>query len=194
MREVVFQLSGSSLPRDHAPALAAALCAQWPWLAKEAHVGVHPLRLVAGNGDTAFISARTRLWLRVPEARATDLLAQSGVDLQVLGHALRLEGPHIRELVPHSTVYAHRVRTASAQEADFMAMVNATLADLGIMGQRVCGRYQLMGDVQAPRHAFSLMLHDLTPEQSLRVQQFGVGPDRLWGYGLFVPHKSAAAV
>lgn len=194
MLDVVFSLGGTSLPRDHASELAASLCAQWPWLAEEAQAGVHPLRLVAGNGETAFVSARTRLWLRVPAGRAANLLAQPSVELRVLGQTLRLEGPHVRDLVPHSTVYAHRVRATDAQEADFMTMVNKALADLGIMGQRVCGRYQLMGSARAPRHAFSLMLHDLTPEQSLRVQQFGVGPDRLWGYGLFVPHKSAAAV
>ena len=41
---------------------------------------------------------------------------------------------------------------------------------------------------------FSMMLHGLGPEQSLRLQQRGLGPHRLLGCGLFVPHKSAAAV
>ena len=41
---------------------------------------------------------------------------------------------------------------------------------------------------------FSMMLHALVPEQSLRLQQHGLGPHRLLGCGLFVPHKSAAAV
>ncbi len=192
--DLVFQASGTVLPREHAPELAAALCAHWPWLAEEALAGVHPLRLADGGGNTAFVSARTRLWLRVPVHRAADLLARPKVELQVLGHALRLAGPHARELVPHSTVYAHRVSAASAQESEFMALVHGALADQGIMGQRVCGRYQRLGTEQAPRHAFSLMLHDLTPEQSLCVQRFGLGPHRLWGCGLFVPHKSAAAV
>jgi hypothetical protein len=38
------------------------------------------------------------------------------------------------------------------------------------------------------------MLHALSPEQSLRLQQHGLGPQRLLGCGIFVPHKSAAAV
>jgi len=41
---------------------------------------------------------------------------------------------------------------------------------------------------------FSLMLHALPEEQSLRLQRCGLGPHRLLGCGIFVPHKSAAAV
>jgi hypothetical protein len=38
------------------------------------------------------------------------------------------------------------------------------------------------------------MLSGLNAAQSLRVLRQGVGPHRLLGCGLFVPHKSAAAV
>jgi hypothetical protein len=38
------------------------------------------------------------------------------------------------------------------------------------------------------------MLHALPAEQSLRLQKRGLRPHRLMGCGIFVPHKSAAAV
>jgi hypothetical protein len=41
---------------------------------------------------------------------------------------------------------------------------------------------------------FSLMLHGLSVADSLRVQRAGIGPHRLLGCGIFVPHRSAAAV
>jgi hypothetical protein len=43
-------------------------------------------------------------------------------------------------------------------------------------------------------HAFSLMLDGLSHDDALRLLEHGIGPHRLWGCGLFVPHKSAAAV
>jgi hypothetical protein len=43
-------------------------------------------------------------------------------------------------------------------------------------------------------NTFSLMLHALPPDQSLRLQHHGLGVHRLLGCGIFVPHKSAAAV
>jgi CRISPR/Cas system CSM-associated protein Csm4 (group 5 of RAMP superfamily) len=38
------------------------------------------------------------------------------------------------------------------------------------------------------------MLDGLEPEDALRLQASGIGPDRSLGCGLLVPHKSAAAV
>ncbi len=38
------------------------------------------------------------------------------------------------------------------------------------------------------------MLADLTPEDSVRVQQRGVGPWRRHGCGLFLPHKGIKPV
>jgi CRISPR-associated protein Cas6 len=41
---------------------------------------------------------------------------------------------------------------------------------------------------------YSLMLHELSPDDSLRMQAIGLGKERKFGCGIFVPHKSAAAV
>jgi hypothetical protein len=40
----------------------------------------------------------------------------------------------------------------------------------------------------------SLMVADLEPEQSVRLQQIGLGAGRTFGCGLFIPHKGIKAV
>jgi len=40
----------------------------------------------------------------------------------------------------------------------------------------------------------SLMVADLEPEQSVRLQQIGLGEGRTIGCGLFIPHKGIKAV
>ena len=40
----------------------------------------------------------------------------------------------------------------------------------------------------------SLMVADLEPEQSIRLQQIGLGEGRRIGCGLFLPHKGIAPV
>jgi CRISPR-associated protein Cas6 len=192
--DALFPLRASQLRRDHTLALAQALDGIWPWLQSESGAGVHPLKLVSGTDDTALLSARARLVVRLPRQRLAALAGMAATTLDIQGHTLGLSAPHGRELVPHSTVYAYRVAAQSADEVAFMAEINAELARLGIMGQRVCGKHQLLALGERALDTFSLMLHDLTPEQSLRVQELGLGPHRLWGCGLFVPHKSAAAV
>ena len=192
--DLVFPVAGSTLPRDHAQALLDALCIQWPWLASEVQAGIHTIKLVPGTQAQAMLSQRTKLLLRVPTHRAPELLASATVDLVVAGQPMRLSTPHTRELLPHATLYAYNVAAANADEVDFMADVTRELAELGVGGERVCGKRQQLTLPGGALNTFSLMLHALAPEHSLRVQCLGIGPHRLLGCGIFIPHKSAAAV
>ncbi len=192
--EAVFPLEGKTLPRDHAQALQHALAEQLPWLHEDAGAGVHPLKLVTGPESLALLSQRTRLILRVQINRLDELKAVVGVQLDVAGHALRLGAVHPRALQPLATLYAYRVAASGADESAFMQTMEAELASLAIAGERVCGKRQSMRVDGLEMTTFSMMLHGLVPEQSLRLQQHGLGTHRLLGCGLFVPHKSAAAV
>ncbi|MDO9112609.1 MAG: type I-MYXAN CRISPR-associated protein Cas6/Cmx6 [Polaromonas sp.] len=192
--DAAFPIQGQTLPRDHAQALQQGLCAQFPWLDTDPVAGIHPLKVVQGSDEQALLSRRTCLLLRVGAERADELLALAGLDLTVGAHLLRLGRPHLRELLPHSTLYAYRVAAGSADEMTFMAAVDRELAELAIGGERVCGKRQRVLASGRVLDTFSLMLHALPPEQSLRLQQHGLGPHRLLGCGIFVPHRSAAAV
>jgi len=192
--DAIFSLQGLVLPRDHAQALQVALCAALPWLETDAIAAVLPLKLAPGGSDVALLSKRTRLILRVAASRMDALMALAGTELAVAGCRLKLDDPHPRELRPIATLYAYKVAAASQDEISFMQVIEKELAELAIGGERVCGKRGHMvvsGQVQI---TFSLMLHGLSPEQSLRLQQVGLGPHRLLGCGVFVPHKSAAAV
>ena len=192
--DVVFPVLGHSLLRDHGQALQQALCAQWPWLNADTHAGIHPIKLVPGSEPIALLSRRSTLLLRVSRQRADELMALPGLNLSVSGHPFDLGTPHLRELIPHATLYAYKVAASSADEIDFMAAVSLALTELAIGGERVCGKRHHMACSSGELNTFSLMLHALPPEQSVRLQQHGIGPHRLLGCGIFVPHKSAAAV
>lgn len=192
--DVVFALDAQALARDHAQALQQALCAQWPWLSADPGAGIHPIKLVPGNQEPALLSRRARLLLRVAARRVDELLARPALELLVAGQRVRLGAAHMRELQPHATLYAYKVAADSADEVSFVAALAPELAQLGIGSEPVCGKHQSMALAGRVQHTFSLMLHGLSAQQSLRLQQYGLGPQRLLGCGVFVPHKSAAAV
>ena len=192
--DLIFPISGRFLPRDHALALKDALCNVWPWLEAEPLAGVQNIKLVPGLEARAMLSGRAKLLLRLSRERATELLSGQAIDLEVAGQDLRLDVPHVRELVPHTTLYAYHVAARDADEVDFMAAVASELSGLGVGGERVCGQRQQLAMAGGPVTTFSLMLHGLAPEPSLHLQQHGIGPHRLMGCGIFIPHKSAAAV
>jgi CRISPR-associated protein Cas6 len=194
MVDMVFPLAGHSLPRDHAQALQQALSQALPWLPGEAQAGIHPVKLVSGLESQALLSQRTRLLLRLPRERAGAAQALAGRTIQVGGSTLQLGTPHLRELLPHTTLYAYAVAAPGEDEGAFMQAVAGELQTLAVRTQTVCGKRhsrQLQGQTLT---TFSLMLHALSMADSLRLQEQGLGPHRLLGCGIFVPHKSAAAV
>ena len=190
MVDVAFALGGRTLPREHRHALAEALGEALPWFAGDPRSGVHRLKLVPGTGAEAMVSPRSRLTLRVPRERADEAAALAGSTLDIAGHRVQLQAAQQRELLPHGTLYAWLVESADADEAAFLAILRSELEAMDVRVQPVCGRWQRTEALVG----CSLMLSGLDRAQSLAVLQQGLGPHRALGCGLFVPHKSAAAV
>ena len=153
---------------------------------------MHGLNLVTGGGGQALVSGRTRLRLRVPRERADATCALAGAELAVAGRRLRVGAAQRRELVDHHTLYAHLVACDGDDELAFMRAVQGEIDRLGVHCRPVCGLHRVVEAGALP--GFSLMLDGLAPDHSLTVLEAGLGAHRRLGCGLFVGHKSAAAV
>jgi CRISPR-associated protein Cas6 len=192
--ETILPIVGTKLPRHYAQALHAALVDRQPWIASDERLAVLPLKLAGTVGEQAMLSPRTRLVIRADRVRELDLRALGDSSLMVGAHQIQLGTAHSRDLQAHATVYAYRVAAVSADEIAFMAGVEKTLTDMGVTGHCVCGKHQTLQLDGEDIHTFSVMVHGLNPAHSLLLQARGVGPLRGLGCGVFVPHKSAAAV
>lgn len=192
MIDLAFAIDADRLPHDHRFELAQALQDALPWLAQEPEAGVHRLNVVRGGAGEDLLSRRTRLILRVPRERADQVRALTGSSLQVGGCELRVGSARTRELLPHGTLYAWLVAAAASDEAEFIRRAQEELDRLGVHAQLVCGRWQQLEGGRLL--GCSLMLSGLAPTQSLALLQQGLGPHRQLGCGLFVAHRSAAAV
>lgn len=193
MVDLAFAVEGDVLPRDHRRSLADAVLSALPWLAElQPRAGVHRLNVSGTGAAQVLLSRRTRLVLRLPRERAPEAARLAGVHLDIDGHGLRLGEAHVRELLPWGTLYAHFVATEESDEAAFLRAVEAELETLGVSCRAICGRAQA---VEAGRlHGYSVMLDGLSAADALRMQEQGLGAHRELGCGVFVPHKSAAAV
>lgn len=193
MIDLAFAVTGGRLPRDHRRALADAIEAELPWLATTPGAAVHPVKTPRAGGPELLLSQRSRLVLRLPRGRAADAEALAGRVLRFGEWYLGLGAAHRRELLPWGTLYAHCVTAAGHDdELAFQNAVQAELGALGVAGRVICGLAQRgpAGELRG----YSVMIDALSPEDSLQVQRHGVGAGRRLGYGVFVPHKSAAAV
>lgn len=192
--DLAFGLEGRFLPRDHRWALAEVLVRALPALAADPLAAVHPVKLAPGTGEAGLLSGRSRLVVRVSREAAHDVLTLDGRELEVDGFRIRLHAPRLRELLPHATLYAHFVAAVDGDETGFLSAVDEELAGIGVRCPVVCGRAQSVRGPEGPLTGFSLMLQQLRAADAIRVLERGLGAHRLMGCGVFVAHKSAAAV
>jgi len=206
--DLAFAVRCRALPVDHALALSQAVRAVLPWLGERAGEGVHTIHgAESGNGwlrpedpDTGliYLSRRTRLVLRLPRERVDQARALTGRRLDVLGHVVEVGEARERELTPLPTIFSRYVLCEPGEEDDeprFLARVAEELRGMGVpVRKALCGRAHPIRVPDGRRLARSLMLADLEPEDSLRVQERGVGGGRVMGCGLFLPHKGIRPV
>ena len=187
-----FRVEGGPLPLDHRRGLARAVAACLPWLEQQPDVAIRLEHLSLGAGGCWLVSQRTRLLLRLPAKRTDDAKRLAGSTLPLGDGPLRVGQPGLRDLRPWGTLFAQLVVSEGRDELHFMEHVAAELTRLNIGGRPICGRMQ--ASVIDDLKGFSLMVDGLGAEQARRLMACGLGPHRHLGCGLFVPHKSAAAV
>jgi CRISPR-associated protein Cas6 len=204
--DLAFRFSCPMLPLDHAHALSSELLAVLPWLEDEEHAGVHLIHGAAsGNGwyrpedaanEILHLSRRSRMRLRVPQHRLEEARALTGKTLNVAGHEIEVGECDVFMLSSLSTLFARYVVTNSVDDEEaFLAEAAAQLQAIDIPCRKMLGGIKhTMEFPDGPVHTRSLMVAELEPDQSVRLQQMGLGPGRSFGCGLFLPHKGIKAV
>lgn len=187
MIDMAFDASGETLPSGYPFALWAELVQHVPRLAGDASVGVLPLR-AAESGADLLLPRRAKLVLRLPQMLMQAAAVLSGARLDISGSALQLGVGQLRQMQPHPTLHAQLV-TGADDEVAFLEEMRASLSVMGIEAGLICGRRRTLADDRHSLTGYSLVVHDLRPEASLRLQGDGLGEGRCFGCGIFLPHK-----
>ncbi|MDA8095188.1 MAG: type I-MYXAN CRISPR-associated protein Cas6/Cmx6 [Betaproteobacteria bacterium] len=194
MTDLVFDLKGTLVPEDHAHALLCALERELPWLGSEAQVGVHPIGGAATGTGELILNRRAKLTLRLPLHRVADAKTLSGHELALGPHRVSVGPAKEKPLTLHTPLYAHCVVTGNRDEAQFARDIMKALDERGIDTRFICGRARSLSTPDGTAWGFSLLLHGLPVEHAIAVQERGIGQHHLLGCGLFIPHKSIAAL
>jgi len=204
--DLLFALDCKSIPVDHASLLSTALHAALPWLGSEPQLAVHTIhgagsqngwqRPAHGSDTELLLSRRTKLMIRTPKTRVAELLQHlPGVTLDLAGHPLTVGAGKIKLLTKDATLFARQVVICDVtsdliDESVFLQGVATQLAALDIVLRKaLCGKTMALATPQGSIQTRSLLLAALTAEESIRLQQYGLGAHRLLGCGIFIPHK-----
>jgi len=203
--DVVYSIDCRALPVDHAYALSQAIMRALPWFAEEESAGLHTIHVAeSGNGwmrpDRAdallYLSRRTKLTLRLPKHRIEDAGKLTGQTLDINGKHLRVEKSVVRPLSTITTLFSRYIVTRDGMDEDvFLQDAMAFFHKMGVYPNKMlCGMEHVIATPDRAIRARSLMLADLTVEESVKLQQQGFGTDRKLGCGLFIPHKDIREV
>jgi CRISPR-associated protein Cas6 len=205
--DVLFSIDCRRIPVDHAYALSHAIKDVLPWLTEEPGIGVHTIHVAGsqngwerpehGLDQHLILSRRTKLAIRIPKERMDALRDElRGKTLDIAGCRLTVGEGRIRPLSKETTIFARFVATLPEDSED--AFLSAAAANLRKMDIRVrkalCGKDTPLHTPAGTVHTRSLMLADLSPDESIRLQQVGLGPHRDMGCGIFIPHKGIDSV
>lgn len=205
--DLIFNIDCRQLPVDHAYALGAALEELAPWLEDEPKAAVHTIHVAGsqngwerpehGRDQLLLPSRRTKLAVRIPREREQALQdALQGTKVQLDGYPLVIGQSKRRLLSRETTLLARHVATVEdLSENQFLSWAAAEFKRRNInLRKAMCGKQASLFTPNGDLFTRSLMLAGLTPEESLQLQQYGLGPNRLMGCGIFLPHKGIDAV
>ncbi|MCU7959935.1 MAG: type I-MYXAN CRISPR-associated protein Cas6/Cmx6 [gamma proteobacterium symbiont of Bathyaustriella thionipta] len=204
--DVLFNIDCKQLPVDHAFALSNSILQQLPWMQNDSRCGIHQIHVAAsqngwerpqaGSGQMLCLSKRTKLTLRIAAEQLPQAGALVGSTLDVDGHKLSIGRYKTRPLSNLGTVFSRYVVSSRDETEDqFLQRCAQALAKMDIRVRKALSG--MPHDIHTPQQIIatrSLMLADLSPEESLHLQQQGLGEQRFLGCGIFMPHKGIDAV
>jgi CRISPR-associated protein Cas6 len=205
--DLLFDVRGSVIPRDHAYSLYAAVSREVPDVHAATGVGIFAIRAVAEKDSMLRLIESSRLRLRLSAERIPSVLALTGKSIELDGHTLQIGMPRVVPLVPAPTLTSSLVTIKLAKpgkgsdfvSADaFLAAARGQLGRLGVQAEAV-----LLAHCTGPRQGqplrrvvrikgqihvgYGIAVGGLTGHESIELQERGLGGRRLMGCGLFLP-------
>jgi CRISPR-associated protein Cas6 len=200
MLDAAFGVRGDLIAAEHHYPLLGALSDLVP----EFHLEGAELRFAPINGEregkgTIRLSDRSRLRVRLPVDRIALILPLVGRTIRIGDHPVTLGVPTVAPLTPAPTVAARTVTFKNSTEPEqFLTVARRKLNELGVAGEpgipliregeragqprrrilRIKGR-QIVG--------YSLQVEGLTADESLLLQEKGLGGRCRMGCGFFFP-------
>lgn len=186
--DLAFRLTGSAVPVDHGYALYAALSRILPEIHAAKDIGVQPIRGIYSGNGTLHLADFSRLILRLPDDQIQAYLKLAGKRLAVDDHPLSVGVPEVRTLRPVVRLRARLVTIKGfLKEDEFLAAAERQLAQFGINGQAHLGTRRTFRVRDKQVVGFEMGVTQLTAEESLALQEQGLGGRRKMGCGVFVP-------
>jgi CRISPR-associated protein Cas6 len=189
-----------AVPADHGYLLYSALARALPEVHQTDRIGVHPIRGRQLGGRTMQLTEHSRLIIRTDAEQIARFLPLAGKSLRLLDRTLRIGVPQVRPLVPAAALRSRLVtiklseavsKPSKAAADAFLAAARRQLGDLAVSAEAslTLGKRRTLRIKDKEVVGYEVLLEGLTAEESVAVQERGLGGRRHMGCGIFVPNR-----
>ena len=184
--DLAFRLTGNKVPVDHGYALYSAISRLVPEIHEAKNVGVHPVRgTYSGNGEL-MLRDSSRLVVRLESEQIGQFLKLAGQKLEIDSYGFRVGVPEVRLLLPRAALYSRLVTIKGFMEPDaFLEAAKRQLEKIGVQAELAVGERRTLRVKDKQVVGFELAATGLSTEDSLRLQETGIGGRRHMGCGIF---------
>jgi CRISPR-associated protein Cas6 len=200
----------ATLPADNGYLLYAAISRVLPLVHAGDEIGIHPLRGQLVGNRSLLLPRRARLTFRVPVGLIGSLIPIAGRTLIVAGVPLQVGTPSIRPLAPSGVLSSRLVVIRGFQEPDtFISAARRQMDKLGVAGDAQLVRRRSPDSFEPGGKGgqggwvrrtlrvkdreivgFAVEVTGLSDQDSLKLQEAGLGGRRKFGCGVFVPKRT----
>ena len=197
---ILIQLKGKSLPLDNGYITYSALSRICPNLHELTNIFIHPIAGIPNSSKQLRLTKRSKLQIRIAIEQIPlvyEFLA--GQTFSIGQSQFHLGIPEYKALTPSSVLYSRLVIIRRCIEPQvFLEAAQRQLESLGIKGnidilkknngQLQCRQLVIKKDIGTfPLKGYGVEVKDLSEEDSLTLQQHGIGGKKKMMCGVFVP-------
>lgn len=186
--DLCFNILGRQIHVDHGFALYGAISRVLPQLHENNSVGIKLIRGRYIGGGLLYITPFSELVLRLPASGITQYIRLAGKRLGILGENLTVGVPKTKALVPAASLYSHLVTTKNGTDQQrFESEISKQVQALNSQGKISVGKRRTFSVHGKQVVGYSVMINELTAEESIKLQEQGLGGRRKMGCGFFEP-------
>ena len=196
--DLAFPISSASpVPADHGYHLYSAISRLLPAVHRRGGIGIHPIRGTQIGDRQLALNHRSHLVFRTPSEALGELVQLGGKQLDIAGRGLCIGVPAVWALKPAAALRSRLViikvkeapSAAALNEENFRHAARKQLEALSVSpGTKITlGKRRSLRIKDKEIVGYEVVLHDLRAEESLAIQEKGIGGRRHMGCGVFVP-------
>ena len=198
--DLAFPVKGTVLNADHNYYLYSAIAKEFPILHDLPDLAVNTISGKPDREGKILLVPGSKLWMRLPIDNIAHIYQLAGKKLRIGQYTIELGNPSLHPLEPVESLKARIVTIKGHTEPIAfleavkrqLSTIEITEGDIGIPANHEGIPKRLTLQIKKPERTYSIvgysvLLSNLSAEDSLKIQQVGLGGKRRLGCGVFYP-------